>query len=117
MIGKREDRRGSRSLLIFLAGWFVGAGIALLYAPLSGNETRRYLRIQTDRARNRARYLTNNVKENVSEIMEEWKGNIDIMIEEGMELTKDKKARLLAAIEAGKKAMEEEKKRIEQHQT
>jgi hypothetical protein len=73
--------------------------------------------MQTERARSRARYLTESVRENVSEIVEEVKGTIDKMIEEGVELTKGKKAELLAAIEAGKKAIEEERKRIEKHQT
>ena len=110
MMEEREERGGSSSLLLLLAGGLVGAGVALLYAPLRGEETRRYLRMQTERARSRASYLTDNVKENVSEIVEEVKGTIDKMIEGGVELTKEKKAKLLAAIEAGKKAMEEERK-------
>jgi gas vesicle protein len=112
MMGEREERRGSGSLLILLAGGLVGAGIALLYAPLSGEETRRYLRMQKERARSRTQNLTENVKENVSEVVDEVKGTIDKMIEEGVELTKGKKAELLAAIEAGKKAMEAERKRL-----
>jgi gas vesicle protein len=84
MIDERDEREGARSLLVFLAGGLIGAGISLLYAPLSGEKTRQYLRIQTKKA-------------------------------EGIELTKEKKAELLTAIEAGKKAMEEERKRIEEH--
>ena len=113
MVEEREKRGGSRSLLTLLAGGLVGAGIALLYAPLSGEETRRYLRLQKERARNRARNLTESVKENVSEIIEEVRGTIDKLIEEGLELTKEKKAELLAAIEAGRKAMDAERKRLD----
>ena len=65
MLGEREERRSSGSLLILLAGGLVGAGIALLYAPLSGEETRRYLKMQKERARSRAQNLTENVKESV----------------------------------------------------
>ena len=39
MNGKYE-RNGSGSFLIFLAGGLIGAGVAMLYAPLSGEETR-----------------------------------------------------------------------------
>jgi gas vesicle protein len=116
MMGEREERRGSGSLLILLAGGLVGAGIALLYAPLSGEETRRYLRMQKERARSRAQNLTENVKESVSEVVDELKGTIDKLIEEGVELTKGKKAELLAAIEAGKKAIDEERKKLEKYQ-
>ena len=81
--------------------------------PLSGEEIRRYLSKQTERARSKTRYLTESVGENVSEIVEEVKGTIDKMIEEGIELTKGKKAELLAATEARKKAMETERKRLD----
>jgi gas vesicle protein len=116
MMGEREERRGSGSLLILLAGGLVGAGIALLYAPLSGEDTRRYLRMQKERARSGAQNLTENVKESVSEVVDELKGTIDKLIEEGVELTKGKKAELLAAIEAGKKAIDEERKKLEKYQ-
>ena len=87
--------------------------MALLYAPLSGEKTRQYLRIQTERARRSARHLTESVKENVNEIAEELRETIDKIVEEGVELTKEKKAELLAAVEAGKKAMEAERRRLD----
>ena len=111
----RHGRDGSRSLLVFLAGGLIGAGISLLYAPLTGEKTRQYLRIQTKRAKRKARYLTESIRDNVDNMIEEIKETTDKVIEEGIELTKEKKAELLAAIEAGKKAMEEEKKRLEKH--
>jgi len=112
-----EERDGSRSLLIFLAGGLIGAGVSMLYTPLSGEKTRQYLRIQTKKAKRKARHLTESVKENVDHLIEEIKETTDRVIEEGIELTKEKKAELLAAIEAGKKAMEEERKKIEKHHT
>jgi len=116
MMEEREKRDGSRFLLLFLTGGFVGAAISLLYAPLSGEKTRQYLRIQTERARRKARHLTESIKENVEHIVDEIKETTDKIIEEGIELTKEKKAEILAAIEAGKEAMEEERKKIEKHQ-
>jgi gas vesicle protein len=110
-----EERDGSRSLLIFLAGGLIGAGLSLLYAPSSGEKTRQYLRIQTKKARRKARHLTESIREDVDYLIGEIKEITDRVIEEGIELTKEKKAELIAAIEAGKKAMEEEKKRIEKH--
>ena len=46
-------------------------------------------------------------------MIDEIKETTDKIIEEGKELTKEKKVELLAAIEAGKKAMEEEREKIE----
>jgi len=115
MIDERDEREGARSLLVFLAGGLIGAGISLLYAPLSGEKTRQYLRIQTKKAKKRARHITEATRENIEYLIDEIKETTDRVIEEGIELTKEKKAELLAAIEAGKKAMEEERKRIEEH--
>lgn len=114
MIDERDEREGTNSLFIFLAGGLIGAGIALLYAPLSGEKTRQYLRIQTKKAKKRARHVTESVRENIEYLIDEIRETTDRVIEEGIELTKEKKAELLAAIEAGKKAMEEERKRIEE---
>ena len=116
MIDEREEREGTRSLFVFLAGGLIGAGISLLYAPLSGEKTRQYLRIQTKKAKRRARHVTENVRENIEYLIDEIRETTDRVIEEGIELTKEKKAELLAAIEAGKKAMEEERKKIEGQQ-
>lgn len=117
MMDERDERNGSRSLLIFLAGGLIGAGLSLIYAPLSGEKTRQYLRIQTKKAKRKARHLTESTRENIDCLINEIKETTDRIIEEGMELTKEKKAEILAAIEAGKKAMEEERKKIERHQT
>jgi gas vesicle protein len=112
-----EERGGSRSLFIFLAGGLIGAGLSILYTPMTGEKTRQYLRIQTKKAKKKARYLSESFREEVDDLIEEIKEITNKVIEEGIELTKEKKAELLAAIEAGKKAMEEEKKKIEKHQT
>ena len=108
------ERNGSRSSLTFLAGSLVGAGIAMLYAPMSGEETRQYLTLQTERGKRKALNVTGDLKESIARLMNEIKGTADNIIAEGVKITKEKKTELLAAIEAGKKAMEEEKKRLEQ---
>ncbi len=112
-----EERDSSRSFFVFLAGGLIGAGISLLYAPLSGEKTRQYLRIQTKKAKKKARHLSESTRENVDLLIDDIKETTDKIIEEGIELTKDKKAEILAAIDAGKKAMEKERKRIEKHQS
>jgi gas vesicle protein len=116
MTDEREERDGSRSLFIFAAGALIGAGISLLYAPLTGEKTRQYLRIQTKKARRSARHFTEIARDTIENFIEDLKETTDKVIEEGIELTKEKKAELLAAIEAGKKAIEDEKKKIERHQ-
>jgi len=110
---EERDEQGTSKVFLLLAGGLVGAGIALLYAPLSGDETRRYLKMQTERATRKARLVSDNLKENVNEIAEAVKVNIDKLVEEGVKLTKEKKAELIAAVEAGRKAMDAERKRLD----
>jgi gas vesicle protein len=112
MTEERYERNGSRSLLIFLAGGLIGAGLSLLYAPMSGEKTREYLKTQTERAKTKSRNLSETIKEKVDHLIDELKETTERIVEEGKELTKEKKAELLAAIEAGKKAMEEEKEKL-----
>jgi gas vesicle protein len=117
MIAMSEENipRGiSRSLFWLLVGTFFGAGISILYAPSSGDRTRHYLKLQTERARRKARQMNEGIKENIENLVHEIREIRETIISEGIELTKEKKAELVAAIEAGKKTMEEEKKRLEQ---
>ena len=85
----------------------------MLYAPLSGEETRKYLMLQTERGKIKALNVTEDLKERIAYLIKEIRGTADSVIEEGLKLTKEKKTELLAAIEAGKKAMDEVKQRLE----
>jgi gas vesicle protein len=118
MIAMSEDNTPhfiSRSLFWLVVGTFFGAGISLLYAPSSGDKTRQYLRLQTERVRRKARQMNEGIKENIENLVDEVREIREAIIREGIDLTKEKKAELIAAIEAGKKTMEDEKKRLEQH--
>jgi gas vesicle protein len=60
---EEHDERGALGFLLsFLAGGLIGAGMALLYAPLRGEKTRQYLRIQAKKAKREARHLTESVR-------------------------------------------------------
>jgi len=74
-------------LAAFALGAAIGAGIALLYAPQSGKETR-------DMLAQKAREL----KDKADSTLEDAKGYI-----------REKKAEIEAAVEAGKTAMREER--------
>ena len=85
----------------FLLGSAVGAGLAILFTPKSGPETR-------ERLRERASYL----REQASEAADEIKGKAASFMEKGKEFIGEKKAILESAIDAGKEAMEREKERF-----
>ena len=80
-------------LAAFTIGALVGAGIALLYAPRSGEETRRLLAAKT----------------------QEFKGKARDGLENARGFLEDKKAEISAAVVAGKEAMAEERSRHQRH--
>ena len=85
-------------LLAFLAGGLVGAGIALLYAPVSGRETRERIGGLAGDLRKRAEEWTGDVKQKVEGFIEEERSVIK------------------AAYDAGRDAMAREKARFENPQ-
>jgi gas vesicle protein len=75
----------------------VGAGLALLLAPQSGQETRRKIR-----------ELADDVKERASDYVSHAKERVTSTVEKGRHVFDEKKSAIAAAIEAGKEAYEKE---------
>ena len=87
--------------LAFLVGGIVGAGVALLTAPQSGRETREKIKDLADEA-----------KEKIVAVAEDAKEKMLDVSSRGKDVVGEKKTVITSAIEAGKKAMEEERLRI-----
>ena len=85
-------------LLAFLAGGLVGAGIALLYTPVSGRE-----------ARERIGGLAGDLRKKA----EDWSGDVRQKVEGFIE---EERSVIKAAYDAGRDAMAREKARFENPQ-
>jgi gas vesicle protein len=112
MSAGRSGRKFTLSLAFIILGGLFGAGLALLYAPSSGDRTRHYLRMKKEWARRRAGFVTEDVKETMDRFIAEIRDITAQLLESGGAFTREAKADLLKAIEAGKKAMNEERKRF-----
>ena len=86
-----ENCNAGGVFVAFLAGGVIGAGIALLYAPVSGKE---------------ARVKINDVVEDMKKRSESWTTDMKKKVESFME---EEKAIIKAAYDAGRDAMEKEK--------
>ncbi len=91
----------SSTMLAFLLGGIIGAGLALLYAPDSGYETRKRLREGYDDAEDWAKDKIGDAKERIG-------GRTDKV----KDLLGDKKEDVRAAIEAGKDAYHKGKEKF-----
>jgi gas vesicle protein len=94
-----ESRTGEKALF-FVLGGFVGAAIALLLAPRSGEETRRLIAMKT-------REGTDLIVNRTKEVTEKTAGLVD----RGKELLQQQRDQLAAALEAGKQAYRDEKEK------
>jgi gas vesicle protein len=86
--------------LSFLIGGMVGAGIALLLTPQSGSKTRRQIR-----------EATRDMTDKAGSCYEQVKETVDTAVAKGKGVVLEKKPLLAAAIDAGRQAYVEEKKR------
>jgi gas vesicle protein len=93
-----EEHSGSSSIGFFLAGLGIGAILALLFAPRSGQETR-------DLIAERAGEGRDYVKTRADELRQQ----AEDAVEKGKDLVTKQKELLSAALEAGKQAYQEEK--------
>jgi gas vesicle protein len=93
-------------MFAFFLGGIVGAGLALLLAPQSGEETRRKITDFADEMKGKAEDYVHHAREAVDSSVKRGKGYIS-----------EKKTAISTAIEAGKEAYEKEKERYEKQES
>lgn len=101
-----DDEKGISAgtvFLSFLAGAAVGAGVALLVAPKTGEELRGKIKDLADDA-------VDKIKEYASEAQDKIRSSY----EDSKDLVMEKKSIITSAIEAGKEAMEREKEKFKE---
>lgn len=112
MAYKDDSSTLGRSFMSFITGGLIGAGVALLYAPQSGERTREEIKEKAERTIIKAQRIEEEIKDSIAQLIEDIRSKVNIVIEEGRDLAEDKKQELLEAIEAGKKALEEQKDKL-----
>jgi gas vesicle protein len=105
--------KNSGGLGSFLLGIAVGAGIALLFAPRSGAETRRELALRARRMRRAAEDAVGEVTETVAETYESARQRVEEKIEETREAIEVKKDQMHRAMEAGRAAAAQAREDLE----
>lgn len=100
---KHEEGGYSAGPLIFsfFLGGLIGAGVALLFAPKPGKETREKIR-----------GLAEEAIEKAEEVIGQAKGRVNSAVEKGKELYEEKKSIITTAVEAGKEAYQKEREKL-----
>lgn len=96
----------------FLLGSLIGAGIALLYAPKSGRETRRDISKAARKIKRDTAELVDDTINSVEDFAGDVKDKATDIIERSVELSEGAKKEVLRSLEYGQKVIEKQKKRI-----
>ena len=98
-MGQQDSGFGAGAVLLsFFVGGIIGAGVALLTAPKTGQETRKMIRDFADDARDKAGEYIGEVKDRASDY-----------VDKGKEFLDNQKNIISRAVEAGKEAYDREK--------
>ena len=98
-MGQQDSGYGAGAVLLsFFIGGIIGAGVALLTAPKTGQETRKMIRDFAEDTRDKAEDYVGQVKEKAVDYMEKGKEFLD-----------NQKSVILKAVEAGKEAYDRER--------
>ena len=96
-----------------LVGVLIGAGVALLFAPRSGAETRRDIRRRARSATNRVKGAAEGVTHQVVDTFESARNRVEEQIESARIAIETKKQQVARAMEAGREAANEARADLE----
>lgn len=108
---RKDDQTGK--ILMMLLGSLVGATVALLFAPQSGERTRKELARAGKKAGNRAQKFVNRIAKDLDRTLEDIVELGEGGLERGKELTGKTREEILGVLDAGKQFIEEERSKLE----
>lgn len=94
----------STSVMPFIVGLALGAGVALLFAPRSGEETRRDLKRRAIRARKLAERKAAELTDSVTETYQDTRRRVEETIDTAKDAVDLKRRQVTRAVEAGRTA-------------
>jgi len=98
----------------FILGLAVGAGIALLFAPRSGEETRRDLQKRAKRVGDQAQDFVSEMTDSVSQTISSAKEKVENRIDSTRQAVELKKRQVSDAVDAGRAAAQQARVELEQ---
>jgi gas vesicle protein len=97
----------------FLLGALIGAGVALLFAPRSGQETRDDIKRRARSAQNKVRDVAEGVTDQVVDTFEGARARVEEQIESARFAIVSKKEQMSRAMEAGREAAQQARTDLE----
>ncbi len=98
----------------FLLGLAVGAGVALLFAPRTGEETRRDLQRRAREVGDQAQDLVSEITESVGSTLQQAKDKVESRIDAARDAVELKRRQVTNAVDAGRAAAQQARVELEQ---
>jgi gas vesicle protein len=111
MLRKKESHNSTIMLTLF--GAFVGASVALLFAPQTGEKTRRQLKKYGKKAGSRAQRFVGDIAESMDSALGDILDYSQDGLEKGKKLSDRARVEILDVLDAGKKYIEEERTKLD----
>ncbi|OGW66012.1 MAG: hypothetical protein A3J72_06870 [Nitrospirae bacterium RIFCSPHIGHO2_02_FULL_40_19] len=105
----RDERK---ILAAFLIGGILGAGFSLLFAPQSGEKTRKDISKFAKKVKNEAKEKAEDIAESIEELVAKISDRVSDAASKGKELEEDVRKNILRTIENSQKMIEKQKSRL-----
>lgn len=105
--------RNEGSVGSLLLGVALGAGLALLFAPQSGEQTRRDIECQARRARARAGRLADEVSASVTDTLDHARAQVEERLDAARGAVDMRREQVTRAVEAGRAAAQQARSELE----
>lgn len=102
-----REKKVTAAALLLLAGGIVGAGVALLFAPQSGQRTRKDIVRYAKKTKNRAGEAVGDLSANISELVDTLGEKTDDLLEKGKDAAGGARKDLMRLIEEGASRLEQ----------
>jgi gas vesicle protein len=102
-----KEKKAVAAALLILAGGIVGAGVALLLAPQSGQRTRKDIVRYAKKTKGRAGDVVDDLAATVSDLMDSLGDKTDDLLEKGKDAAGSARKDLIRLIEEGASRLEQ----------
>jgi len=111
LLRRKTDYASTSMLMIF--GAFVGASVALLFAPQSGKKTRKELGRVGKKVGGRAQKFVGEIADSMDDVLGDILEYSQDGLKKGKRLSDQARGEILDVLEAGKKYIEDERNKLE----
>jgi gas vesicle protein len=101
-----KDKKVAVAAMLMVAGGIVGAGIALLLAPQSGQRTRRNILRSAKKVKSRAEEAVDDLSVNINDLVETIGDKTDDILDKGKDMAGNARKDLIRLIEEGASRLE-----------